>query len=170
MTEEPRKTPPVRFLADDHVRRLARWLRSAGFDTFWEADIPNRELYRLSWVEKRSILTLDRKLWAPRLLRLSSRSVSAQFREVMEHFGLDPFEFAFTRCVVCNVPLERIAKEEVDAKIPYMAFDHHDTYKFCPSCERVFWRGTHTERTLRFFEEATGLIRPERFATPEARS
>lgn len=154
---------PIRFLVDDHLKRLARWLRSAGIDAAFEIDIPNRELYRRSWVEKRTILTMDRKLWAPRLHRLVSYDVAEQFRDVMEKFGLDPYERAFTRCVVCNTPLERAAKEDVADAVPPKAYEHYDVYQRCPSCERVFWRGTHTERTLRFFENATGRPRPERF-------
>jgi len=156
--------PPIRFLVDDHLRRLARWLRSAGFDAAWERDIPHRELYRRSWTEKRTILTMNRRLWAPRLHRLSSYDVREQFGEVMETFGLDPFESAFTRCVLCNVPLEPAEKESVADEVPPKAFARYDRYRRCPECGKVFWRGTHTERTLRFFEEATGRPRP---APPE---
>ncbi len=152
--------PGIRFLADDHLKRLARWLRSAGFDTYWRLDIENRELYRISWVEKRTILTLDRKLWAPRLLRLSSHDVKVQFREVMEAFSLDPFEHAFTRCVVCNVLLEATEKETVADRLPERVRERCEHFRRCPSCGRIFWRGTHTERTLRFFEEALGLGKP----------
>ncbi len=38
-----------RFLVDDHLRRLSRWLRSAGLDAVWEREIADRELYRRSW-------------------------------------------------------------------------------------------------------------------------
>lgn len=155
--------PPIRFIVDDHLKRLARWLRSAGFDSAWQLDMPNRELYRRSWVEKRTILTMDKSLWAPRLHRLTSYDVAEQFRDVIGTFDLDPYEFAFTRCVVCNVPLEVAPKETVADVVPPKAYAHYDEYQRCPACERVFWRGTHTERTLRFFEEATGKPRPERF-------
>jgi hypothetical protein len=159
MTTEPR----IRFLVDDHLKRLARWLRSAGFDAEWDPAIANRELYRRSWVEKRTILTMDHKLWAPRLHRLSSYDVREQFRDVMEKFGLDPYEHAFSRCVVCNVPLERAEREEVAEDVPPKAYEHYDRFQRCPSCGRVFWRGSHTERTLAFFREATGREPPARW-------
>jgi len=163
MTKETPE-PPIRFLVDDHLRRLARWLRSAGFDAAWEVEIADRELYRRSWVEKRTILTMDKRLWAPRLHRLSSHDVHEQFQDVIETFELDPYEFAFVRCVVCNVPLERAAKDEVADRVPPKALARHDRYQHCPECDRVFWRGTHTARTLRFFQEATGIAIPERFS------
>ena len=154
----------VRFLVDDHLRRLARWLCCAGFDAAWEPKIADRELYRRSYVEKRTILTMKKSLWAPRLMHLKTRDVKEQFRIVLKTFDLDPYELAFTRCVQCNVLLEEVSKEDVAGEVPEMAFERHDTFRRCPNCEQVFWRGTHTERTLRFFEEATGRERPERFA------
>ena len=155
--------PSIRFLVDDHLRRLARWLRSAGFDAAWEAVIADRELYRRSWVEKRTILTMKKSLWAPRLHHVKARDIGGQFGDVMATFGLDPFELAFTRCVVCNVPLADAAKEEVAGEVPEKAYLRSDRFRRCPICLKVFWRGTHTERTLRFFEDATGLTRPDRF-------
>ena len=154
---------PVRFLVDDHLRRLARWLRSAGIDTAWEPEIADRELYRRSWVEKRTILTMKRSLWAPRLHRIRTQNVKGQFKDVMDTFDLDPFESAFTRCVVCNVPLEEAPKEDVADAVPEKAYARQQHFSRCPNCEKVFWRGSHTARTLRFFEEAMGRERPKRF-------
>jgi len=159
---------PPDFLVDDHLRRLARWLRSAGLDAVWEAEIADRELYRRSWVEKRTILTMKKSMWAPRLHKIGTHDVREQFRDVIETFSIDPYERAFTRCVVCNVLLEAAPKEEVAEDVPPRAYDRYDRFKRCPECRRVFWRGTHTLRTLRFFEEATGRAAPEALfpATP----
>ena len=153
----------IRFLVDDHLKRLARWLRSAGFDAAWEPVIADRELYRRSWVEKRTILTMQKSLWAPRLHHVKTRDVREQFCDVIQTFDLDPYEFAFTRCVVCNVPHEEATKEDVAGDVPDRAFERQDHFRRCPQCSKVFWRGTHTERTLQFFEEATGRSRPARF-------
>ncbi len=154
---------PIRFMVDDHLRRLARKLRSAGLDAAWEPEIADRELYRRSWLEKRTILTMKKSLWAPRLYLLRSQNVLAQFRGVMETFDLDPFAVPFTRCVLCNVLHEEVDREDVAATVPGNAYGLHLHFRRCPRCEKVFWRGSHTERTLRFFEEATGRERPERF-------
>lgn len=156
--------PPIRFLVDDHLRRLSRWLRSAGFDSVFEDGITTRELYRRSWTEKRTILTMDKSMWAPRLHRLTSHDVPTQFRDVIETFTLDPYEFAFSRCVVCNVLLETVAKEDVAERVPPKAYARYDVYRHCPDCDRVFWRGTHTTRTLTFFFESTGIAVPDHFS------
>lgn len=154
---------PLRFLVDDHLRRLARWMRSAGLDAEWEPSIPDRELYRRSYVEKRTILTMKKSLWAPRLHTIKSQNVKVQFRDVLETFSIDPFEQAFTRCVVCNVLHEPVPREDVVDVVPPNSFERQEHFRRCPKCEQVFWRGSHTERTLRFFEEVSGSPRPERF-------
>jgi uncharacterized protein with PIN domain len=154
---------PIRFLVDDHLRRLARWLRSAGADAAWEASIPDRELYRRSWVEKRTILTMKKSLWAPRLLKIRSFEIAEQFAQVVLECGLDPYERAFTRCVDCNVLTADVPREAVAAEVPPKALARYDRFRRCPACRKVFWRGTHTERTLEFFESATGRPRPESF-------
>ncbi len=160
---------PPRFLVDDHLRRLARWLRSAGCDAAWEATIADRELYRRSWVEKRTILTMKKSLWAPRLVKIRSDDIREQFRQVVTECGVDPYARAFTRCVDCNLLLEDAPPESVAGVVPPKAFAHYRVYRRCAACGKVFWRGVHTERTLRFFEEATGLPRPEGL-TPSAGS
>jgi uncharacterized protein with PIN domain len=159
--------PEIRFLVDVHLRRLARWLRSAGLDAAWEPEADHRALYRRSWVEKRTILTMKRSLWAPRLLQIESHDVRDQFRQVVEAYGIDPYARAFTRCVVCNVPVVPVEKASVEAEVPPKAFAFAESFHRCPDCRRVFWRGTHTERTLRFFEEATGIPRGDRFSSTD---
>ena len=160
----PGDDPLIRFIIDDHMRRLSRWLRSAGFDSVFEDGIDHRELYRRSWVEKRTILTMDKSLWAPRLHRITSQDVRVQFRDVMTTFALDPYENAFIRCVFCNILLETIEKEDVADRVPPKAFAHHEIFRHCPDCDRVFWRGMHTTRTLTFFFESTGIKVPDRFS------
>ena len=55
-------------------------------------------------------------------------------------------------------------KEEVADAVPDKAYAHYDRFRRCPSCEQVFWRGTHTTRTLTFFFESTGIPVPDRFS------
>jgi uncharacterized protein len=55
----------VRFLCDEMLRGLGRWLRAAGFDTvIAEQRLPDRVLARRSAEEDRVVLTKDRHLAA----------------------------------------------------------------------------------------------------------
>ena len=50
----------VRFIADDHLGRLAAYLRMVGFDTLYRDDYEDEELARISSGERRTLLTRDR--------------------------------------------------------------------------------------------------------------
>src|SRR5689334_19513497 len=63
--EQTREAPPAagatdpRFACDAMFGGLARWLRAAGYDASWRADIDDWELVRLAQREGRILLTAD---------------------------------------------------------------------------------------------------------------
>ena len=44
-------------------------------------------------------------------------------------------------------------KEEVRGLVPPYVYRTQDKYMMCPSCGRVYWRGTHWERMRRELED-----------------
>jgi uncharacterized protein with PIN domain len=73
-----------------------------------------------------------------------------QLRDLVARFHLDLLTRAFTRCVVCNVPLEEGSGEAAPERVRTRC----TTFLRCPSCGRTFWEGTHVERLRRRFEGA----------------
>lgn len=148
-----------RFLCDDHLGRLARWLRACGFDCAWEGAIPDGELLRRGRREGRIVLTRDTALLrrgpGPHLAIRSSDHLE-QLREVVEAFGLDPLAATFTRCVACNGILVEVAPEAVRDAVPPRSRDAFDRFWRCAVCGRVLWRGSHVERTERRLREIFG--------------
>jgi uncharacterized protein with PIN domain len=142
-----------RFIADAMLGRLARWLRIMGFDTAYQEHIADAELVRRSLQEQRAILTRDRSL--PEEWRVASVYVLAsetgvdQLREVTRAFDLAADVKLFTRCSVCNAPLAPATRESVQGDVPERIFATHEVFRRCPGCERVYWRGTHTDRMER---------------------
>lgn len=132
----------MKFFCDDHLRRLARWLRAAGFDTAWEPAIDDRRLLERARAEGRVVLTLDRAL-AKRAAAdgclLPSHDPLEQLRFVRERFGLDLLAAAFTRCPVCN----RVLEEAPEAPAPPRVRAVCDRFWRCRSCGRVYWQGDH---------------------------
>ncbi len=55
-------SPPARFLANAMLGRLARWLRTLGFDTFYDPAVHDPQLVVLAAAEGRVLLTRDRHL------------------------------------------------------------------------------------------------------------
>ncbi len=76
-----------------------------------------------------------------------------QLVEVMHRFDLGGQVRIFTRCTVCNEPLVRVTRESVLVEIPPLVARLYEDYSRCPSCSRVFWRGTHWVRMMTLVQE-----------------
>ncbi|MHC4992420.1 MAG: Mut7-C RNAse domain-containing protein [Planctomycetota bacterium] len=146
----------ARFFADAMLGRLARWLRVLGFDTVYEAHIPDEELVRRALAERRVILTRDRQLpgeWrVSGVLVLDSNATLEQLREVLERFDLWPHLRPFTRCTQCNAELRDASAEAVAKRVPRSVRARPTLFTQCPRCGRVFWHGSHTGRVLRILD------------------
>src|SRR5579871_1928972 len=62
-------SPEPRFACDAMLGGLARWLRAAGYDAFWQYRIDDQELIRRSRDEGRTLLSCDSQIFLCRLLR-----------------------------------------------------------------------------------------------------
>jgi len=134
----------VRFFCDDHLRRLARWLRAAGYDAAWERAVGDRDLLERSRTEGRVLLTLDRALAAragERGCLLPSHDPLEQLRYLVSRYHLDLFARAFTRCPVCNVELLEAGPGEVE--VPPRVREACERFRRCPRCARAYWEGDH---------------------------
>lgn len=137
----------TRFALDVHLGRLAGLLRMFGFDAAYLNSIDDEELVRLARREKRVILTRDRGLLKRRSVThgylVRSILPRDQMREVVRRFDLRDAARLGSRCIACNTPLSAVDKAEVVALIPPLVARLYDQFSCCPSCGRIFWRGTH---------------------------
>jgi uncharacterized protein len=149
---------PPRFLVDAMLGRLARWLRVLGCDTRYEAAAEDDDLVRESLAEGRILLTRDRGIprrwWVDNCFVVAGDDPMVQLREVVKHFGLDPRRRLFTRCTLCNTPLQILDAEETVRHVPAALRDRHERFVRCPSCGRLYWEGSHVDRMRRRLEEA----------------
>ena len=142
------ESPPlVRFAADDHLGRLARYLRLAGFDTIFRDDWDDADLVRTALREHRVILTRDRGLLKRRAVTqgylVRGTMPRAQLREVLSRFDLWEALRPFTRCSVCNSVVATVTADAVQDEVPPgTARSYHDFWR-CTGCGRVYWRGAH---------------------------
>ena len=153
--------PAPLFIADAMLGSLARWLRMLGFDVAYEAHIPDAYLVRRALEQHRVLLTRDRKLaqeWTvPQLYVVKAERTLAQVAEVLERFDLAAAARPFSRCSLCNAPLRAATGQEIAAKVPPYVRSTTDTFRTCPVCGRVYWRGTHTGNMLRALERFAGV-------------
>jgi uncharacterized protein with PIN domain len=148
----------LKFFVDVMAASVVKWLRAIGIDTVWEDAIADKDLVRRAIAENRFVLTLDKRLpeeWrADNILLLKSERSIEQFRQIIEHFKIKKPKELFTRCLGCNTPLRRAdAQETAISAVPHV-LANQEIFQYCPTCNKVFWQGSHTRRMRAAIDEA----------------
>jgi hypothetical protein len=143
----------IRFAVDRMLGRLARMLRLLGYDTYYANDITAAQLLAMGRSGERVILTrgetAQRFAHLERVLSLKSEYPPEQLREVVERLGLDTRAGLWTRCTLCNAPIERVDKAGVEALVEPKIFQLYQDFYRCTGCGHVYWHGSHVDRILR---------------------
>jgi len=145
-----------KFIADCHLGKLAKYLRIMGFDTLFFPHIDDDKLIIIANEEKRIILTRDRELSqrknAP-VLFLEPIDTKAQLKTLIKYYKLKEHPVPFSRCIVCNTPLQVVEKEKIIDRLPIKVQKYFDYFEYCPSCDRIYWRGDHYRHMMEFLEQ-----------------
>ena len=155
----------MKFICDDMLGKLAKLLRAAGYDTYYQKDIQDHRLLRLALEEERVIVTKDRKLievkTVPSYILIGVDNPLDQLEELRQKAGLH-FEKnrMFSRCIECNLVLALIEKEKVKEKVYPYVYQTQEKFWHCPGCDRIYWAGTHIQRMREKFK-STGLTQGE---------
>ena len=150
----------IRFAVDRMLGRLARMLRLLGYDTYYANDMTAAQLLALGRSGERVILTrgetAQRFPHLDKVLSLKSEYPPQQLCEVVERLGLDTRSGLWTRCTLCNAPIERAEKAGVEALVDAKIFRLYDEFYRCSGCGHIYWRGSHVDRILRNLEFVLG--------------
>lgn len=150
-----KSTHPPAFVADCHLGKLAKYLRLMGLDTLYFPQIEDNDLIALANGEGRVILSRDRELCernkAPCHL-LQPVDTAAQLKEVVRTYRLKLFKKPFSRCIVCNTPLERVDKNDIAWRLPPKVKIYFSHFEICTECDRVYWHGDHYKKMQLFLE------------------
>ncbi|MFC1971214.1 Mut7-C RNAse domain-containing protein [Chloroflexota bacterium] len=146
-----------KFIADQNVGKLARWLRVMGYDTQSFGDGDDSLIVARAVAEDRIILTRDTEIMKRRLItsgRLKAILITnsepvQQVRQVTHALDLTCQSRLFTICLECNQPLVECSGDQVKKRVPPHVLETQNHYKECTVCHRVYWRGTHWEAMTR---------------------
>ena len=147
-----------RFFCDAGLGGLARWLRAAGYETFWVPGIDDDELLREARKLGTIILTTDSMLMERRLLRdriipafwlPPTLVITEQLKMVFREFDL---RLRGPRCMSCGGQLVRAEKEQLGERIPPRTYLWIDEYFLCSQCGKLFWHGTHWRKIVTTLE------------------
>jgi uncharacterized protein with PIN domain len=139
---------PPRFALDAHLRKLASWLRLAGFDSVIVDD--DAVLARVGAEEERVVLTRDVALLKRAIIRsgywVRDTDPERQLGEVVQRFDLAAEMSPFTRCMECNGLLRDVEASAVVDRLAACTREEFTEFKECSGCGRVYWQGSHYAR------------------------
>ena len=165
LSVSPEPLPVARFVVDIHLGKLAARLRLRGFDTLFPAENGDKELARISAQDERILLTRDTGLLKRGAVRygcyVHATTCQEQIVEVLRRYDLFAQLAPFTRCVRCNGLLHAVPKEDVIDDLPPRTQEYYDEFQRCASCDRIYWKGSHFNRIMRFIDSIIQQPQPE---------
>lgn len=154
----------IKFIADNNVGKLARWLRLIGYDTILLKQKDDAQMIKVALSENRVILTKDAQFMKRRLvtngtlktIQIKQDAPRLQVQEVVKTLGLDYHFKPFSLCLECNRALVARDKEEVKNFVPARVFETQTQYTQCPACHRIYWPGTHWQAMGKKLQDLLG--------------
>ena len=143
-----------RFLCDEMLKGLGRWLRAAGHDTVIAAGgLPDRVIAARCAEEDRVLLTKDRQLAATAsgiapVVLLPGNGIAEAARALRIALDIDWQYAPFTRCIVDNRLLE-MAPPDLALRVPERSRVAGGPLRVCRECGRLYWPGSHVRRMQR---------------------
>lgn len=145
----------TKFLCDQMLVKLGKWLRSAGYDTIIIRDRESdEEILQKALHEERMLITRDQhflKMKVPEgvIIYLSSNRIEDCIREFNQKQEINWLLCPFSRCLECNTLLKRPdSKALVEQQVPLDVRLTTNDFWFCPHCLKVYWQGSHTFKIL----------------------
>ena len=139
----------LKFLLDAMLGRLNKWLRVLGYDAICRR-LPDQDLIFPHFEDGRILLTRHRKRSqrSDRVLFLRENHVGDQLAELRNKIAIEPDRSQwFSRCLLCNTPLIDAPEEMIKENVPdYVYRENSLKIRFCRSCGRCYWPGTHRNR------------------------
>ncbi|MFC2051231.1 Mut7-C RNAse domain-containing protein [Chloroflexota bacterium] len=151
----------IKFIVDNNVGKLTRWLRMMGYDTLFFDGEDDWQMVRIALDEGRVMLTRDTQIMKRGVVatgRLKSILIQSdrpelQMQQVMETLSLKSRFRPFILCLECNQLLVERSREEVKERVPPYVFKTQNQYMECPACHRIYWMGTHWQAMTRKLEK-----------------
>jgi uncharacterized protein with PIN domain len=145
-----------KFVADGHLGKLVRDLRLLGIDVTYDRDAEDGQLVETSEGQDRALLTRDRRLLMRAAVRhgyyIRSQNSLEQTVEVIRRFNLATVLTPFSRCLLCNAPLESAEKAKIISQLEPLTKMYYDQFRRCSSCGQVYWSGSHFEKLRKRIE------------------
>ena len=137
----------MRFICDSTLGKLTKYLRILGLDTVSINNLDTLNQYRQLADPPLLFTKRTKNISYQPAVFIQKNNIHEQTKEI-ENI-IKPYinsKTFMTRCIKCNAPLELVRKEDIEARVPEYIYHHHEEFKLCPSCKKVYWEGTHVEQ------------------------
>jgi uncharacterized protein len=159
-------TMELKFIVDQNVGKMVKWLRMAGFDAGLFTGADDATMVSIAFTENRILLTRDRRIVKRRMIvggqvkaiLIESDRLNEQVQQLLGTLKLDKGCFRpFTLCLECNRRLEERDKEAIKDRVPPYVYLTRDRFSECPACRRLYWQGTHWQAMNREMDRIPGV-------------
>ena len=145
------------FAAEKTLGKLAKWLRLIGFDTLYDTGISTEDFID-NLDSNRILLTRTQRI---RNQSLQCKSIFIRSDHWVDQLGQLVIELnltadqtrPFSRCLYCNVPIVNAEKDSFRGRVPDYIFEIQEQFRRCPKCNRIYWPGTHTTRSMQKIQQ-----------------
>jgi hypothetical protein len=148
---------PPSFILDNHLGRLAAYLRMLGFDSLYRNDFQDDELAEIASFTNRVLLTRDLRLLMRKSVNLGywirSKDPKTQIAEVVRRFEISNMIEPFKRCMRCNALLIPVEKNQVLSQLQPLTKEYFNEFRKCPDCNQVYWQGSHYDHMTSFIQQ-----------------
>ncbi len=152
-----------RFLVDQNVGKLTKWLRLLGYDAVFFTGDDDNQMVKQALNENRILITRDTAIRRRKValsgqltvITFETEDAETQMQQLIAGLSLIEDSQPLSRCLEDNALLHFIDKTDVEKRVPTHTFKTQDEFMECPACGRVYWRGTHwqaLERRLNSFK------------------
>lgn len=160
----------MRFIADCHLGKIAKYLRIFGFDTLYFQSIDDDDIIDIAKKEERYLLTSDKILYQRmkhhNALYITHAGFEKQLKEIFHHYKLFDKCDPMSRCIRCNGVLKKIEKQEVIEELKAKTKKYFDTFYRCEECGKIYWHGDHYKNMLKFVNRFIAQNRKSTNYTP----
>jgi len=155
----------LRFIIDQNVGKLAKWLRMMGYDSLFFTGEDDSQMVRQALAENRILLTRDTGIMKRRVVTsgrlkailMESEEPEQQMRQLTADIDINSGARPFTICLECNQQLIDRKPGEVKDRVPPHVYKTQTQYMECPECRRIYWRGTHWKAMLNKLQGIVGV-------------
>jgi uncharacterized protein with PIN domain len=153
----------IKFIVDINAGKLVKWLRIMGYDALLFNDEDDGKMIKIALNENRVILTKDSQVMKRRLVTsgklkavlIEGDNPKTQLQQIASALNLDYQFKPFSVCLECNQDLIERHRDDVRSLVPPHVLKTQSHYMECPSCHRIYWRGTHWQAMSKELKEFT---------------